>query len=413
MQKQVLFFFPHNPYPPRTGAHKRCLEMLKGLKEIGCEVTFVSSVLCTDNPWQRSSVEALRGNWVKSIELQETTPTQRMMLGGLRKGYRYFLGNPTVNHRLYFSLGLSHWFSTVLRDLAPDTIFMNFAYWDALVDHEQSRSIIRIIETHDLLSLNEQMRQAVDKCLLRRTVSVSEMDERLLQEDFFQRLSPTPSEEEFAILDQYNFTIAISTEEAEIIKRNTKHTQVVHIPMTHEPHYVENNYSGPALFTASPNPFNVQGYYYFAKRVLPLVRRKLPSFSLLVTGSLYYDGFLPGGADGIEFMGFLPDLRATFESSGFFVCPVFGGTGQQVKIVEAMAYGLPVIALRRAAARSPLQHGLNGLVADNAEEFADHVINLWNDRRLCRQLGNAARDTIAAEYSREGLVRDLEELIYE
>jgi glycosyltransferase involved in cell wall biosynthesis len=71
-----------------------------------------------------------------------------------------------------------------------------------------------------------------------------------------------------------------------------------------------------------------------------------------------------------------------------------------------------VIALRGAAERSPIEHGLNGLVADNAKEFADHVIKLWNDRTLCRQMGKAARATIAAEYSREDLVRNLGRLIY-
>ena len=49
---KVLFFFPHNPYPAKSGAHKRCLEMLSGLRELGCEVTLMSSTLSSETPWE-------------------------------------------------------------------------------------------------------------------------------------------------------------------------------------------------------------------------------------------------------------------------------------------------------------------------------------------------------------------------
>ena len=109
---------------------------------------------------------------------------------------------------------------------------------------------------------------------------------------------------------------------------------------------------------------------------------------------------------------FVDNLHDLYKSSRFFICPVFGGTGQQVKIVEAMAHGLPVVALEYAAHHSPLKHGMNGLVAKNIEEFAEHVVRLWNDRSLCRKLGAEARQTIATEFSREKLIRGLASLVH-
>lgn len=76
-----------------------------------------------------------------------------------------------------------------------------------------------------------------------------------------------------------------------------------------------------------------------------------------------------------------------------------------------MAHGVPVIALRAAAESSPIRHEVNGLVANNAEEFADCVIRLWNDEKLCHQLGEAARDTIATEFSRLRLIEGLSLLV--
>src|SRR4029453_9600575 len=49
--KRALVFFPHNPFPPRSGAHRRCIEMLAGLKDLGYEVTFTSSHYTSQTKW--------------------------------------------------------------------------------------------------------------------------------------------------------------------------------------------------------------------------------------------------------------------------------------------------------------------------------------------------------------------------
>ena len=46
-------------------------------------------------------------------------------------------------------------------------------------------------------------------------------------------------------------------------------------------------------------------------------------------------------------------------------------------------------ALRATAASSPIRHEENGLVVDTALAFADAVVRLWHDRRLCQRLGRA------------------------
>jgi glycosyltransferase involved in cell wall biosynthesis len=114
---------------------------------------------------------------------------------------------------------------------------------------------------------------------------------------------------------------------------------------------------------------------------------------------------------GVELLGLLESLRPTYTNAAFAVNPVLAGTGQQVKIVDAMAHGLPVVALSNTAANSPLRHGVNGFLARNAEEFAEYVLALWNDRALCRRLGQAARETISAEYSSEILRKQIGDIL--
>jgi len=268
---------------------------------------------------------------------------------------------------------------------------------------------ICVIDSIDLLTLNIQMRHALEKCLPVPPISEDKInDERILEEDYFEKLGLVTHGEEFRVYDKYDYTIAISPSEAHIIERNIQKTRVLLIPMTHGVHRIRNSYSGLPLFPTGPNPFNIQGYLYFVKRVLPKVRKRMPFFSLQVTGSCCE--YIAGAKD-ILMSGFIPDLKVVYETARFVVCPVFGGTGQQVKIVEAMAHGVPVIALRAAAEGSPIKHGINGLIAYNAETFADYVVQLWNNNQLCFKLGEAARDTIAAEFSRASLLKGLSVIV--
>jgi hypothetical protein len=404
VQRKVLCFFPHNLYPPRSGAHKRGLEMLSGLREIGCEVTLLSSTLSTDSEWQTASVGTLKANWATDVLVYEASAVDHGFVTLLKGLYWLLRRNPPVNSALRTPPGMRRWFERTLHEISPDVVLMNYAHWDGLVNHRRFRSLLRIIDILDLVTLNVRMRRALDRRLPSPPISADAVADLVLQEDFYEKLALTVDPREFHIYDKYNYAIAISSQEAEAVERNTARTKVRFIPMTQKPSYMANTYEGPGLFPTGPNPFNIQGYLYFVKRVLPRVQGKARDFSLHVTGYCC-DRVCP--TEGVVLSGHVPDLKEVYRSASFMVCPVFGGTGQQIKILEAMAHGVPVIALRCVADRSPIRHGVNGLIAHNAEEFAEHVLQLWNNRELCRELGQAARETIAAEFSPARLLEEL------
>jgi len=420
--KRALVFVPHKPWPPRFGAHKRYLETIAGLKALGFKITLASSNASTDLKWDTESAESLKQRWVDEVHVHQPTMADYKFIHRLKSFYDldyslipvlrrlHLIGEreSPLNSRVHTLPSMRRWFKQLAEQTSPDLIFLNYAFWDPLVDHQSMQSVTRIMETIDLLSLNRRMWQALAKRLPAPPINPADVTDEVLQEDFFQKLKLVVDPEEFRIYDRYNYTIAISQQEAQIIKKNTSQTQVVHIPMTQQPVDIANDYSGPALFPTGPNHYNTQGYLYFVRRVLPLVRAKEPSFCLQVTGHSSTQ-VLP--ADGVLLSGFVPSMEPLYNSARFLVCPVFGGTGQQVKVVEAMAHGVPAVALRVAADRSPIQHEVNGMIANNAEEFAEHVLRLWKDPKLCAQLGDAARKTVAQEFSPTRLVEALSMMV--
>jgi glycosyltransferase involved in cell wall biosynthesis len=438
MKKKVLVFFPHNPWPPRSGAHRRCLGIIGGLRDLGYHVTLASSVLSTDNPWSDASIEGLTKQGLSSVHVYETTTGDHEFLSLMTqlrattksvanlRAIFYFLRQllkqhppiaatlrglkkaPPINDIERTPPGMRRWFVDLTDQIEPDVIIMNYAYWDGLLNHRRLVSAVRVIDTLDLVSSNRAMQHAIARHLPEPLAAAMTPDE-VLREDFFEPFCIDAGADEFHIFDKYDRTIAITAKEVELIRRHTRRTKVSWLPVTLEPAHITNMYSDSALFTVGPNLFNTQGYLYFVKKVLPLVMRKSPSFILRVTGRFPYN--TPQAAPGITLTGFVPDLRGLYETARFFVCPVFGGTGQQIKIVEAMAHGLPVVALRFAAERSPLRHEVSGLVAENAEEFAEHTLRLWNDPALCRRLGTAAREAIAEGFSQRRLLEGLSDIL--
>ena len=303
------------------------------------------------------------------------------------------------------------WFRHILREKEPNLLVMNYAYWDGLINHQKKIADIKIIDTYDIISLQEQMRKAIFRFLNPDSIiDINSVDYALIEEDFFIKEKFKTDSREFKIYDQYNHTIAISKKEVRLIKDNTYKTKVSLVNMTNKPYYLDNDYIGYAIYPTGPNPFNIQGYIYFVKKVLPRVLKEVPSFKLQVTGYIGSKVYITP-SDGVIFSGFVPDLRTIYASSRFLVNPILGGTGQQVKIIEAMAHGIPAIVLREIAEVSPIQHNVNGFIANDSEEFAYYVIKLWKDVKLCRRLGNSARETISQNYSRKNLVESLSPIV--
>ncbi|MEH2141975.1 glycosyltransferase [Nostoc sp.] len=399
VQKKALVFFPHNPYPPKTGAHQRCLTILSGIKELGYDVTLFGSNLITDNLWEIDSSRNLQHKLAINVKFYEGTQADRQFMAEVSAGSKGL-----TSWEFYTPPGLCERFRQLFTEIKPDIIVINYALWAKLAIGDEFKSAVTIIDTIDLITLNGQMREALGKYLNSSPYTSDKIDPQILDEDFFSRLQLDATPEEYWIYDQYDYTIAIALREAQFIQKRTQRTQVEYVPMTFTTEELNNTYCGEPLLAIGPNPFNIQGYLYFATKVLPLVLSQIPEFRLRVVGSSCQH-LTP--AEGIELLGFVSDLKPLYTESRFAICPLIGGTGQQVKIVEAMAHGVPVITLRNVADSSPIEHGVNGLIANNAEEFAEYIIQLFRNKELCHQLGQASRHTIVTNFNKEKLLENL------
>lgn len=150
---------------------------------------------------------------------------------------------------------------------------------------------------------------------------------------------------------------------------------------------------------------NVDAARYLAREIMPLILSEIPACELQIVGA----GDRNSVADleecpGVRVLGFVPDLRTVFAKSAISVAPLRFSAGIQVKVVEAMAAGLPVVTTSAVCAGIGAEPGRDLLVADDAPAFAAQVVRLLRDRPQRQEVGGAGRDFVQIHFTAQTAV---------
>lgn len=140
-------------------------------------------------------------------------------------------------------------------------------------------------------------------------------------------------------------------------------------------------------------PPNVDAVSYFGESIYPLVRREVPDAEFDVVGANPPPKIasLSRRDPSIKVTGYVEDIRAAAEGAAVFVVPLRIGSGMRVKILDAMALGLPIVTTSIGCEGISLVPGEHALVADTPREFAGAVVRLLRDYRERIRLGRAGR----------------------
>ena len=97
-------------------------------------------------------------------------------------------------------------------------------------------------------------------------------------------------------------------------------------------------------------------------------------------------------------IGFVDKVQPYLNKAGIYINPLFVGAGIRIKIIEAMAMQLPVVATS-VAAEGIEANEMNGLFrADNEYDFAHQILKLMNDEQLWQESSINARNLIESKY---------------
>jgi glycosyltransferase involved in cell wall biosynthesis len=108
-------------------------------------------------------------------------------------------------------------------------------------------------------------------------------------------------------------------------------------------------------------------------------------------------------AHGAVLLADVPDALEALARYQIMVVPMTIGTGTRLKILEALASGIPVVTTAIGMAGLDLRPGRDLLVGESDAEIAEAVLQLWHSPDELERLASQGRAAVAAQYSFERL----------
>lgn len=166
------------------------------------------------------------------------------------------------------------------------------------------------------------------------------------------------------------------------------------------------------LATLSWQP-NIDGVERFVSAVFPMVHKRAPDARLIVAGrgaSLALQKRVEG-TEGAEFAGGIDDPESLYATARIFVDATRSGGGTRLKVLNALARGIPVVASPEAAAGLDIVPGEHLMVARNDQAMADMIAQLMRDSVRWKILSQNGRALVRARYVAEVAFRELDEAL--
>ena len=153
---------------------------------------------------------------------------------------------------------------------------------------------------------------------------------------------------------------------------------------------------------------NVEAAVSFARGVWPLIRERFPLWRLTLVGSDPAPAVRALGREpNVEVTGTVADVRPYYREALAVIAPLRIGGGTRLKILEAMAAGVPVVSTTLGAEGLAVSPDVNILIADQDEDWLLWLAALSCQSDFWNGLASAGRELVRSRYDWEVLGQSL------
>jgi len=173
--------------------------------------------------------------------------------------------------------------------------------------------------------------------------------------------------------------------------------------------------SEPLLFyfgTLSWQP-NIDGLERLITHILPAVVKQIPETRLSIAGRDSPPSIvrLAAETEAVDLIGAVDDAEEIYQRARVFVEATKTGGGTRLKVLNALARGLPVVASSQAAQGLDVVPGDHLLVAHSDRELVDSIVILMTDAARWRILSENGRALVRGKYTADIAFRSLDRLL--
>jgi len=363
-RKSILVIDHHLPMPERDSGSLRMFQILKLLRQLGHRVTFIPDNLADIPPYtgelQKRGIEVVYHPYITTV--------------------RDYL----MSHGSDFDVVVLSRCDFARKHLAYVRLYA-----------PQSRVIFDTVDLHFL----REDREA-----------------RLTRDPEARQKAQDKQRLEHELIDEADETWVVSSVEQQLLqqKRPDKSIQIVSnivdIPGSNTPFALRRDWLFIGGFQHTPN---IDAVTFFLNEIYPLVRHRLPGAKFYIIGDKAPPEVVAMANENVIVTGLQTDVRPFFESARLSVAPLRFGAGVKGKINQSMAFGVPVVATSLAVEGMDLTDHEDVLVADQPEDFARAVIELYESEELWSRLSRNSIAKTRALYSVEAARERLSFLLSE
>jgi polysaccharide biosynthesis protein PslH len=381
---KILFISARFPYPPLRGDQVRAYHQLRllGPKH---RITLLS---LTEESVSSEARQVI-GSYCEQVITLPLRWQERA--GGL---LRNILSPYPLQTLIYQNRQMRQLVQQTLRSQPYDLAHAQLARMAPYLEQEQN--IPRVIDLIDALSLNMQRRYLHDRSPLKWAAYIEwkrlSRYEQLICQTFEQVTVVSPTDYQ-AVGAYPNLTI-----------------NPIGVDLNRFPFFTGKREPYTILFSGNMGYFpNEQAVLWFAQQVLPQIKATIPQVKFYIVGARPTRAVRQLAQEpNIIVTGFVEDVGVYLRQAAIAIAPVQAGSGIQIKVIEAMACGAPIVATPVVLGGIAAIEGEHVLVADTPDVFARQVCLLLRDPSLARYLAGNARCLVEERYTWERSVAQLE-----
>jgi len=225
----------------------------------------------------------------------------------------------------------------------------------------------------------------------------------------FRNVAELVQAEKRALRHHHYVTANSSSVAADLERMKPERTVVRVVPLGLIPtSYEQSSLDGPpvaGIIGTAEWPPTMASIRRLVTRIWPLVLREVPDARLLIAGR--GTGQLDDlrGVSNVELLGTVPSASSFLGELSVLIHPLDHGSGMKVKVLEAMACGLPVVTTAAGAEGIVPCDGVR--LCENDEAIADAAISILRDPEERAARGRANRAAFVEHYTPSIVTRPL------
>lgn len=310
------------------------------------------------------------------------------------------LGNKPLQQAYLNSPQFSARVAESISEFSPDLVYFNTlrsAQWRHGLDIPSERLIMDLDEFrsgyYDLISARSR------NPLLRRIASLESRrmraEEALIQKDYSQVLVSSPTD---LAPTRPRVKLVRSPHALEELK------DVEELRQSSEPSTIV--FVGRMSYAA-----NVTAILWFCREVLPMILVTNPNVRVDIVGDSPTRSIRRLASQTVRVHGRVPDVAEYYRRAAVSIIPVTEATGVQMKLIESLAMGTPVITTPLVAKQAGTTDGLEVTVAESASEWAQRTVELLSDSSRALAQAEAGWRWAQKNYATDAVGRSLHDAI--